>query len=273
MDTDLHKPRPTSPWARRPGPGDRRRRSGAGAPPRALRETRSDAPREARPGVGRRPAMPGCPCTPEAGAANDLASAAADGHGHRFRLGVDRPDYLRLLRCFGAFARAVLHASVTRGATYYGFHRRMVSFRLASGSDNATSDVRRRRVHGQVGGPERPLGSPARGRSWCVLSRASCSNGGGPFEGQSTGRRDPTVQGVPRRSREGSGPPDTAASGWSKRPRRDSLAPRWARSDNRAGWPIGPPPSGRGQRPTSNSERGRPDWRMIDISVPVRSSR
>ena len=166
MDTARHKPRPTRPLARRPGPGDRRRRSGGGAPPRPLRGTRSDAPREARLAVGRRLAMPDRPCAPEAGAANDLASAAADGHGHRFRLGVDQPDYLRLLRCFGAFARAVLHASVTRGAVYYGFHRQMVSLRLASGSDNATSDVRRRRVHGQVGGPERPLGSPARGRSW-----------------------------------------------------------------------------------------------------------
>ena len=169
---------------------------------------------------------------------NDLASTAADGHGQRFRLGVDQPDYLRLLRCFGSFALAALHASGTRRATYYGSHRQMVSIRLASGSDNATSEVRRRRAHGQVGGPERPPGSSARGRSWRVLSRASCPNGGGPFAWQSTGRRDPTVQGVPRRSSEGSRLSDAAANGWSKRPRRDSLAPRWARSYSRARWPL-----------------------------------
>jgi len=58
-----------------------------GAPPRALRGTRSEAPREARLAVGRRPAVPGRPCTPEAGAANDLASAHVAGHGLRFRLG------------------------------------------------------------------------------------------------------------------------------------------------------------------------------------------
>lgn len=46
--------------------------------------------------------MPGRPCTPGAGAANDLASADVAGHGHRFRLGVDQPDYLRLLRFFVA---------------------------------------------------------------------------------------------------------------------------------------------------------------------------
>ena len=65
-----------------------------GAPPRALRGTRSDAPREARLAVGRRPAVPGRPCTPEAGAANDLASAHVAGHGLRSALGVD-PSPLR----------------------------------------------------------------------------------------------------------------------------------------------------------------------------------
>ena len=71
--------------------------------------------------------MPGRPCTPEAGAANDLASAHVAGHGHRFRLGMDQPDYLRLLRCFGSCARAALHASVARRAEHYGLHRQMVS--------------------------------------------------------------------------------------------------------------------------------------------------
>ena len=84
--------------------------------------------------------MPARPCTPESGAVNDFASAHVAGHGHRFRLGVDQPDYLRLLRFFDSFARAVLHASVTRRAAYYGFHRQLVSIRLASGSDNAAED-------------------------------------------------------------------------------------------------------------------------------------
>ena len=37
--------------------------------------------------------MPGRPCTPEAGAATDPASASVDGHGHQFRRGVDQPDH------------------------------------------------------------------------------------------------------------------------------------------------------------------------------------
>ena len=137
-----HKPRQTRPWERRPGQGDRRRRGGVGTPPRALRGTRSDGPREAWLAVGRRPAMPGRPCTPEAGAANDLASAHVAEHWHRFRIGVDQADYLRLLRCFDSFARAVPHASVTRRAMYYGFHRQMVSIQ-PSGTKAGDVDPRR----------------------------------------------------------------------------------------------------------------------------------
>ena len=37
--------------------------------------------------------MPGRPCTPEAGAETDSASARVDGHGHQFGRGVDQPDY------------------------------------------------------------------------------------------------------------------------------------------------------------------------------------
>ena len=73
--------------------------------------------------------MPGRPCTPGTGAANDLASAHVAGRWHWFRLGVDQPDYLRFLRFFDSFARAVLHASVTRGAAYYGFRPQLVSIR------------------------------------------------------------------------------------------------------------------------------------------------
>jgi len=73
-------------------PGARNRRGGGGAPPRTLRGTRSDGPREARPAVGRR-LMPRRPCALEAEAGNDPASVAANGQLHRFRLGLDQPDY------------------------------------------------------------------------------------------------------------------------------------------------------------------------------------
>ena len=73
--------------------------------------------------------MPGRPCTPGAGAASDLACVPVDGHGHRFRRGVDQPDYVRLLRCFGSSGRAAL--PVTRGATSYGFNPQLVSSRLS----------------------------------------------------------------------------------------------------------------------------------------------
>lgn len=66
--------------------------------------------------------MPDLPCAPEAGAANDTASADVHGHGHRFRLGVDQLGYLQRLRFFASFARAALHTSVTRRATSYEFH-------------------------------------------------------------------------------------------------------------------------------------------------------
>lgn len=121
--------RPARPWGPRPGPGGDCLRCGGGAPPRALRGTRSDGPREQWSAVGQRPAMPDLPCTPEAGAVNGPASADVAGHWHRFRLGMDQPGYLRLLRFFASFARAGLHASVTRRAAYYGFHPQLVSIR------------------------------------------------------------------------------------------------------------------------------------------------
>ena len=37
--------------------------------------------------------MPRRPCALEAGAANDPASAEANGQLHRLRLGLDQPDY------------------------------------------------------------------------------------------------------------------------------------------------------------------------------------
>ena len=84
--------------------------------------------------------MPGRRCTPEAGAPTEPASALVDGHGH-FRLGVDQPDYARLLRCFASFDRAALHASVTRRAASYGFRLQWVSIQ-PSGTKAAEADPR-----------------------------------------------------------------------------------------------------------------------------------
>ena len=83
--------------------------------------------------MGRRPAMPGRPCTLEAGAANDLARAHVAGYGHRLRLGVDQTDYLRLLRFFASMlGRAPLHPSVTRRAAFYESHPSWVSIQPRS---------------------------------------------------------------------------------------------------------------------------------------------
>ena len=123
--------------------------------------------------------MSGRPCTPEAGAANDPASADVDGHGHRFRLGVDQPDYARLLRCFASFARAALHASVTRRAALYGFHPPWVSIQ-PSGTKAAEADPRA--SQGPSGaGPSPRTGSEAssrmpsgEGRPWSPREMLTC---------------------------------------------------------------------------------------------------
>ena len=85
--------RQRSQWGPRPEPGDRRRQCGGRAPPRALRGTRSDGPREARLAAGWRPAMPDRPGTREAGAVTDSVSAPVHGHGHRVGCGMDQPAY------------------------------------------------------------------------------------------------------------------------------------------------------------------------------------
>ena len=63
------------------GPGGGCRRCRVGAPPRALRGTRSTGLAKRGPRWDGRPAMPGRPCTPEAGAATDSAAGLVDGHG------------------------------------------------------------------------------------------------------------------------------------------------------------------------------------------------
>lgn len=64
-------------------------------------------PREARSAAGWRLAIPGHPCTPNAGAATDAASARVDGQGHHFGCGVDQPDYYASPLAF-RLARVVL---------------------------------------------------------------------------------------------------------------------------------------------------------------------
>ena len=197
--------------------------------------------------------MPGHPCTPEAGAATDPASAPVDGHGHRFRRGVDQPDYVRLLRCFASFDRVALRPSVTRRATLYGFGPQWVSIRPGGRrppeADRANltaepSPKDRIGRHRANRGAARQLAmaihldrrpvpqnlacrvlAPARVTKCalavvlnCVLQPLHGRNGEDESTGRSTGRKDPTFQGVPKTSRMLSGPPATAASGIIQRP-------------------------------------------------------
>ena len=97
--------------------------------------------------------------TPESRAANDLASAHVAGHWHWFRLGVDQPDSLRLLRVFDSFARAVPQASVTRGAASYELHPPWVSIQPLE-TKAAEADPRHlanRRGWDRPQGPDRRL--------------------------------------------------------------------------------------------------------------------
>ena len=93
--------------------------------------------------------MPGRPCSPEAGAATDPASAPVGGHGRQFRRGVDQPAYARLLRCFASFDLAGLHPSVTQRAALYGFHPQWVSTRP---SRTRAAEANPRPSHGSFGG-------------------------------------------------------------------------------------------------------------------------
>lgn len=69
--------------------------------------------------------MPYRPCTPEAGAATDSASARVDRHEHSSAVGWI--NLTTLLLRFASFGRAAPHASVARRATSYGFHPQLVS--------------------------------------------------------------------------------------------------------------------------------------------------
>ncbi len=107
MDTESRNGRQTSPWATCLGGFADQRPRGGGAPPGALRGTRSDGPRKARSAVVLRPATSGRPCSPQCQAANNPASAGVDGRGRRFRLGggstwlLACPPVLRLVRSCG----------------------------------------------------------------------------------------------------------------------------------------------------------------------------
>ena len=200
----------------------------SGAPPQALRGTRSDGPPEARPTVGRWPALPGHLCTHEAGAATDPASAPVDGHGHRFRRGVGQPDYVRLLRCFASSYRVALHPLVTRRAISCGFHPQWVSVH-PSGTKASEADPRP--SQGSFGGRDRPQGPDRRLHHECrrgrcgrvpegsadprielVLSAPPCLDAEGPLASQSTLRKRPNVSGRIRTFRKVSGPSDAVAN-------------------------------------------------------------
>jgi len=178
--------------------------------------------------------MPGRPCTPEAGAANDLDSAHVAGHGHGFRLGVDQPDYLRVLRCFASMlGRVALHPSVTRRAASYESHPSWVSIQPRSRTAEADPGPCRE-LPGA--GPTARFGSGASPRmQWKTVRRcpsgmcrparrtgasaSPCLDADGPPAGKSTGRKFPTVPERSRSCHAVSTPAIAAATGAEKRPR------------------------------------------------------
>lgn len=178
--------------------------------------------------------MPDLPCTPEAGVENDPASADVAGHGHRFRLGVDQSGYLRLLRCFDSFARAVLHASETRRAASYESHPTLVSSQLSE-TTAGEADPRPSR---QPPGPRRwpSSGSESLPRMpWKTVQRcprgmcrpachsgvsaAPCIDAEEPLDWKSTGRKNPIVPRRVRLFQNVSEPSDAVASEAAKYPR------------------------------------------------------
>ena len=110
-----------------------RRQFGGGAPPRALRETRSTglAKRGRRRDGGPRCRAVHVPTKPLRRLIP--ASAPVGGNGHQFRRGVDQPE-LRVSS--GVSHRLVVllfHASVTRRAASYGFDPQRVSIQPGAG--------------------------------------------------------------------------------------------------------------------------------------------
>ena len=183
--------------------------------------------------------MPGRPCIPEAGAANDLARAHVAGHGHRFRLGVDQPGYLRLLRFFASMlGHAALHPSVTRRAASYESHPSWVSIQPQSRRQRRPIPARVASFRGP--NPSARFGSGASPRMPCQtvrrcpsgmcrpvcrtgVSASPCSDADGSLAGKSTGRKRPIVSGRFRMCQRVSEPSDAAASGWSSAPGRGFL--------------------------------------------------
>ena len=122
--------------------------------------------------------MPGRPCTPEAGAANGLASAHVAPHGHWFRLGVDQPGYLRLLRFFASMlGRADLHSSVTRRAASYESHPSWVSIQPGNRRQGRPTLARVASFRGpnRPHGTDRGLHRECRGR-WCGGVHRGCAD-------------------------------------------------------------------------------------------------
>ena len=211
-----------TPWGPRPGPGHRGRRRGAGAPPRAIRGTRSNGPRAGAAG-GRT----------EAGA-NDSASTDIAGRGRRFRLGVDQPDYVRFLRCFVSFAGAALHPSVTRRAASYGFYPRWVSIQPSEPKAAEADPGPCRELPGPRTWPgsgseslRRMLWKTVR-RSPSGMCRPACRTGfwaspcldaEGTPAGKSTGRESPIVSGRSRMFNNVKQREEAVANGARKHPR------------------------------------------------------
>ena len=156
-------------------------------------------------------------------------------------LGVDRPDYLRLLRCFDALARAVLHPSVTRRAASYESHPSWVSIQPSEPKSAEADPGACRELPGA--GPSARFGSEASPRTrWqavqssplamCRLacrtgiSASPCLDAGATLAEKSTGRKNPIASGGVRMFQNVSEPSDAAASGLSGCPHAGFHAPR-----------------------------------------------
>ena len=117
--------RPTSPSPTCPRAVAGRRRCGGGAPPRALRGTRSTglAKRGRRRNGGPRCRAVHVPAKPERRLIP--ASAPGGGHGHQLRRVINQPDLRVSSRVSPCLVVLPFHASVTRRAASYGFDSAM----------------------------------------------------------------------------------------------------------------------------------------------------
>ena len=172
---------------------------------------------------------------------NEPASTNVNGHGHGFRLGVDQPDYARLLRCFASFARDALHASVTRRAASYESHPSWVSIQPRSRRQRRRIPAHVESISGAE--PSTRFGSGASPRMpWKTVRRcpsgmcrlacrtgvsaSPCLDADGPLAGKSTGRKHPIVRRCSRMFNTVRQPEEVVASGAKKTPPAERLAAR-----------------------------------------------